>query len=212
GRDGGAFVFVRGEYRRVIWAVVRGRSAAPVTAGYSPVVSPDGRRIVFETQAGLAVVNRDGSGRKLVVRGAWDAAWSPDGRRIAFVSSNVNDEANVFTIDSDGSNRTRLTRRAGDNYSSPAWSPDGSRIAFAGDQALRIVVVKSRIAERLTHDAPSNWHGVTMSVAWSPDGRRLAFTKGYDSGIFLISAAGTHEQRLTDTTSEEQDLTWTPDG
>src|SRR5262249_24797834 len=39
-----------------------------------------------------------------------------------------------------------------------------------------------------------------------------AFTKGYDSGIFLISAAGTHEQRLTDTTSEEQDLTWTPDG
>ena len=49
-------------------------------------------------------------------------------KRIAF-SSDRNGDAEIYVMDADGSNQTRLTNIP--NYDSrPSWSPDGSRIAF----------------------------------------------------------------------------------
>jgi Tol biopolymer transport system component len=213
-RDGTTFVFARGEYHTVIWASRGAGTPSLVTAGFSPAVSPDGRRVVFETlgdRLDLVLVNLDGTGRRLLVRGGWDAGWSPDGRRIVFVSRKT-DDANLYAIDADGKNLRKLTRRGGISFESPVWSPDGRRIAFVGDGALRVIDTQKGTRGRLTHDRTSEWSGVESSVAWSPDGRQLAFTKGAGTGIFLISANGTHERRLTNTTNEEQDLAWAPNG
>jgi Tol biopolymer transport system component len=139
----------------------------------------------------------------LLVRGGWDAGWSPDGRRIVFVSRKT-DDANLYAIDADGKNLRKLTRRGGISFESPVWSPDGRRIAFVGDGALRVIETQKGTRGRLTHDRTSEWSGVESSVAWSPDGRQLAFTKGAGTGIFLISANGTHERRLTNTTNESR--------
>lgn len=69
--------------------------------------------------------------------------WSPDGSKITF-AANQSKIANVWTIDSDGSNSQRLTNN--DNpkiqYASPMWSPDGSKIAFS--QKLQIEPNKSQ--------------------------------------------------------------------
>ena len=53
-----------------------------------PAWSPDRNRIAFITGDSLAVMNRNGSNRRILVRstvwGADNPSWSPDGRRIAF--------------------------------------------------------------------------------------------------------------------------------
>jgi len=54
------------------------------------------------------------------------------GSRIAFES--VRDgNGEIYVMDADGSNQTRLTNNPADD-GSPAWSPDGSRIAFYSDR------------------------------------------------------------------------------
>ena len=53
--------------------------------------------------------------------------WSPDGSKIAFVSDR-DGNAEIYTMNADGSNVTRLTWRAADDVM-PAWSRD-NRIAW----------------------------------------------------------------------------------
>jgi TolB protein len=113
-----------------------------------PDVSPDGTRIVFvrirelldrgghRNRTALYVVHADGSGLRRLTSWGLDAgtpSWSPDGSRIAFSSLDhavIDRPSQVFLIDPDGSNLTRLTsgRTAASFW--PAWSPDGSMIVF----------------------------------------------------------------------------------
>jgi TolB protein len=97
---------------------------------YGPNWSPNGRMIAFVSELGgdgeIWTMNRRGSNqRQLTFNDAGDEFpnWSPDGRRIAFHS----DPFEVYTMDADGSHRTRLTFGTGGH---PAWSPDGRQIAF----------------------------------------------------------------------------------
>jgi Tol biopolymer transport system component len=48
--------------------------------------------------------------------------------RIAF-SSNRDGNTQIYVMDADGSNQTRLTSNSDIDWA-PAWSPDGSKIAF----------------------------------------------------------------------------------
>lgn len=112
-----------------------------------PVLSPDGKRIVFMTQrnstAGvtlmeLYVIDADGSrlARLTTTTGVDSAgmnmfpAWSPDGRQIAFVRALDGAPAHVWVIDADGTNLHQLLS-GDDAEQSVTWSPDGRRIAFA---------------------------------------------------------------------------------
>ena len=82
-----------------------------------PVWSPGGGKIAFQAQKDnrdrwdIYTVNLDGTGlQNLTNSPSSDEApdWSPDGRRIAFQSRQGNN-IDIFLMDSDGSNRIRLT-------------------------------------------------------------------------------------------------------
>lgn len=89
--------------------------------------SPDGRKIVFQSQVGknfdVYVVGADGKGlRRLTTDAANDSypAWSPDGRHIVF-SSNRSGGTELYVMNADGSSQTRLTNKAGHDEG-PDWA------------------------------------------------------------------------------------------
>jgi len=131
--------------------------------------------------------------------------------KIAFTSDrDGNDE--IYVMDSDGANQTRLTNNAAAD-STPCWSPDGSRIAFAsnrdGNDEIYVMKANGTNQTRLTNSAASD-----SQPSWSPDGSRIAFTSERDGNneIYLMSPDGTNQTRLTNSPTSDSDPSWSPDG
>ena len=164
--DGGVVVFVRGTTpnregwvanptadpagaQRTIWAVrTTGGGAWKLGEGTTPVLSPDGRTVLFAKDGqiyryAIAPMNaeRPLGGRPAAPErsraaspfvNAWGTngapVWSPDGTKFAFVSNRV-DHSFVAVYDM----RTRaiaFLAPSVDHDTSPTWSPDGRRVAF----------------------------------------------------------------------------------
>jgi hypothetical protein len=130
-----------------------------------------------------------------------------DGGKIVFASERdgggSNYPTNIYVMNVDGSNQTRLTTEGAAN---PAWSPDRTQIAFTsfhdGFRKSNIYVMNADGSNeiRLTSKGGEN-------PAWSPDGTKIAF-----SGIMVMNADGSGQTRLTAGSSLDQDPAWSPDG
>jgi imidazolonepropionase-like amidohydrolase/Tol biopolymer transport system component len=132
------------------------------------VVSPDGRRVVFETLGRLYVADVGGSGapRLLTPRdGDFQLfpTWSRDGSRIAFVSWNDQRLGEIRTVNADGSNMRTVTQAPG-HYRRPRFSPDGSIIVYeaSGGQGL---TSNRWSAETGIYRVPSNGGAATRILA-----------------------------------------------
>jgi TolB protein len=159
--------------------------------------SPDGRRLAYTTNGGIAVINADGSSRK-VLRSPKDRSdrspsWSPDGAWIAFASSGPHGNPGIWAMRADGSERRQLVRSG----ATPAWSPDGSRIAFHAPRAQIEFVSPNGtlLSPRLPFRRGASV-GINGTPVWSPDGTKIAMSsRRY--GTYVMNADGTELRRLT---------------
>jgi hypothetical protein len=127
-------------------------------------------------------------------------------------------ESELYVMNADGTNETRLTNTP-ESYArilatSPDWSPDGKRIAY-----LKGIDVDTGRTDRdiyvINADGsnPSSLTTVEQStIAWSPDGQKIAF-KSASSGnddIYVINADGSGRTNLTNTKRSEDYVIWSP--
>lgn len=119
----------------------------------------------------------------------------------------------LFVIDADGSNETRLVR--GGAGGPKSWSPDGTRIAFVGDsQGLGIYLINA------DGSGLQKIHALTTGpgrLEWSPgataDGEEklafgLAVTGGTD--LFVINLDGSGLVNLTNSPGPRSKPSWSP--
>lgn len=204
-----------------------------------PDWSPDGSRIVFETDFTLLwVADADGSKATQVYRCArpchsiQDAAWSPDGRSIAFAAAETEDGGTtsrsavlrldlatqtVTTVYADTSHRVWLY--------SPRWSPDGTRLVveeetFASDKldeptvtASKVGIVRAEAAKPTIRYVATAAAGRISGVDWSPRGDLLVI--GRDDNLVTLRPDGTGATQITSFDAASRHAvqpTFTPDG
>jgi Tol biopolymer transport system component len=194
----------------------------------NPSLSPDGTKVVYESQVGpfwrdiIVLDLRNGTETNLTRIPAdspyydVDPAWSPDGSKIVFVSSRhgaYNYE--IYVMNDDGSEQRRLTDNSYPDFW-PSWSPDGKTIAFGRyasgtleSAEIFLLDVATGAETRLTDNAVMD-----ARPSWSPDGRRLAFESRRDAipEIYVMNRNGSGIVRLTNDGAPDSHPDWSPDG
>jgi Tol biopolymer transport system component len=131
---------------------------------------------------------------------------------IAF-NSNRDGNNDIYVMNADGSNVTRLTTTNSDDRI-PSWSPDGRQIAYqsntGGDYELLILDLDRPPSRAVTNNSCNDFNPV-----FSPDGERLAFYSDCDGNreIYTIRVDGSDRQQLTFSGETYNWFPyWSPDG
>ena len=160
--------------------------------------------------------------RILVLVACLWAATSTLHAKIAFYSFQ-DGNYEIYTMDSDGNNPTRLTFNEAPD-AAPTWSPKGQQIAFVsyrddnkngGERNTEIYVMDAdgKNQRRLTHHP-----GLDGYPYWSPDGSQIAFesTRGAKEGerkleIYVMNVDGSNVKQVTDVGFASRPR-WSPNG
>lgn len=127
---------------------------------------------------------------------ATEPAFSPDGSRIAFTSTR-DGQPEVYVMDADGSNVSRLTNSPGLD-GDPSFSPDGQTVVFhsqrTGHRQIFLQPITSSVAVPLTQEPADN-----SQPSMSPDGEVIAFVSNRDGNnhIWLMAKDGTNPHPFT---------------
>jgi Tol biopolymer transport system component len=154
---------------------------------------------------------------------------SPNGKKIAYATERIEggcggasacastspekSYAQIYVMNSDGSNQTKIVEELGAS-SSPTWSPDGRKIAFAlsgpDDDSCTIFAMNADgSGDRTALTTLDGCYSIN-SLSWSPDGKKIAYegsTTLNAVDIWVVDVAD--EQGETD---RPQQLTHTPVG
>jgi len=153
-------------------------------ARYSyPRVSPDGKRVAFETDDGkLSVVSiYDLSGASAPSRLTYDGnnrfpIWSGDSLRVAFQSDREGDSA-VWWQPADSGTAERLTRAdAGISHVPESWSPDGEVLLFSATKdSISSLWTYSLRDRKATPFSDVKGSSLPTNATFSPDGHWVAY-------------------------------------
>jgi TolB protein len=194
--------------------------------------SPDGTRIAAtwvtpDDRIATMVMDADGSDVTAFTppgtRNVGCPAWSPDG---ATLLCEVWDDAHprhlpgMFTMDSDGSDLTRLTTNTLGGHDIPTdYSPDGTQVLFLRENpdhgrhtlALFVANADGSDAHRIS---PHLNDSVCCQARWSPDGSRILFAS--QGRLRTITPDGTSMKTIHfDAGAQfyfEAAPSWSPDG
>jgi dipeptidyl aminopeptidase/acylaminoacyl peptidase len=180
-------------------------------------------KIVFDSSRGAGVgldvfsIEADGSSLTQLTDLSLDErrpVWSADGTRIAF---DAESPAGIYTMNADGTGRTRLT----DGGIDPSWSPDGDEIAFmccsaaAGPLDVWLMNSDGSNQRRFLPDRTGDRKG---HPAWSPDGSRIAFITDRDrsQGVYnieiFVAGFGGGFANVSNNPRDDLHPVWSPDG
>lgn len=190
---------------------------------HSPVLSSNGREVIFvrtDTSYHSALFHMDLHTGEIIQLTDFtndiEPNWSPDGTEIVFTTSRDGFQE-LYVMNADGSNQTRLTENEQINDLHGAFSPDGTKIAYMTNYS-----VSDGSGEIWLMDADgSNKQQITdndvddLNHVWSPDGMMLAWvrvtTDRYGTNIMLYDLASGETRQLTQYPGYDFSIKWSPD-
>jgi tricorn protease len=198
----------------------------PIRFARTPDISPDGKLIAFSYLGDIWTVEAIGGvARPVTMHEAHDInpVFSPDGRWIAF-SSNRYGSYDVFVVPAVGGKPRRLTFDSAPDMVT-GWTPDGKNVVFSSSRST---------------DFPPSMDSYTVPVEGGPErklplfegkeahfapvGGAIAFVRGpgtwYRRGyrgssnddIWISTASGADQHRLTQFEGQDGSPMWSPDG
>lgn len=189
------------------------------TGGTSPVWSPDGSKIYFNTLTGweVLVINADGTGLEYI--GALGAAPSihPDGTKLLYYPKPTSDpnSYDIWTANVNGTDPVNLSNLAGlTGFERPngrnGWNSSGIILFAAHEPSWKGTlgygiwwIKEDGSAAGPLLDEP----GISESMtAWSPDEQRIAYVSTKATGaynVWVMDADGTNLQQLTDNAAQD---------
>jgi TolB protein len=178
--------------------------------------NPNGRVKIYTIDLASGAISN------LTREGDWSdeqPRWSPDGRRIAF-KSNRSGSYNLYLMDADGRNVTRITDHANNDFD-PSWLPDGEGLVFASDRDRgvgRLDLYRLRLGDGAVERLTTFFEGYAFMPSVSPDGNWVAFVAttfpfdgGYTNQVHVLELA-THQTWPFDVTGIGCWPSWSPDG
>jgi dipeptidyl aminopeptidase/acylaminoacyl peptidase len=188
-----------------------------------PQISPDGKSVVYvrnyfdimtdRRRSDLWVVGPALSNQPflpdLQISNPSSPRWSPDGKRLAFVTVDLNGNAQIFCYWLESGKIGRLTKltQAPNGLS---WSPDGSSIAFfmhVPKEEKPFAKLPGKPDGAVWSDPPK----VISSTVYRADGEGY-LTAGF-THLFVISSEGGTPRKLTEGDFDHGGrIAWTPDG
>lgn len=213
--------------------VLRGGVAFEVQPRYSP----DGKKILFTSDAGggdnIWVMDRDGSNARQVTKETFrllnNAAWAPDGQYIVarkhFTSGRSLGAGEIWMYHSSGGNGLQITARKNDqqDVNEPVVSSDGRYIYFSEDMYPggffqynkdpnnQIFAIRRFDKEKGTIEYVTGGPGGAIRPQLSNDGKTLAFVRRVRTGsvLFLRNLQTGEEWPIFDKLSKDQQEAWT---
>jgi len=171
-----------------------------------PVVSPDGRYVVFGSDRSGALclwrIDIDGSNPKqLTNHTSWVPTFAPDSRTIVY-EAQVN-KTTLSSVNIEGGEPRQLTSNQSRH---PILSPDGTRIACLyseepnSPQRISIIPATGGPAIK-TFTRPS---GFTAPIRWTADGKAIMYliTRRGVTNLWMQPAEGGEPKQLTNFTSD----------
>lgn len=141
--------------------------------------------------------------------------WSPDGKYIAFYAKYDNGKTwSMHVMNSDGTNRRRLTHEKNKWDSSPTWSPNGNKIAYAreyldskGTWQEEVWIMNSDGSEQTQLKTING-----RAPCFMKDGRILFHSKSEFNQICIANNNGSNIIALTNNTAKNRSPKVSPNG
>jgi TolB protein len=180
---------------------------------YTPVFSPDGKRIAFVQTNGrggtdiMLLEIATGRVRRLTSLNVINSelCWNPAGTQIAFTSGRAG-SPQLYIMEDDGTN-VRSLPIDGSYNASPAWSPDGSMIAFVSRFEDNFDLFVYRLGDPNPYQITTGFSN-SENPAWSPDSRHLIFSSTRDgkNSLYTTDLSGIRISRAVDLVGCQQPI------
>lgn len=198
-----------------------------VQLGSVPVLSPNGKQLVFEYRGDLwGAAVKGGQATRLTSHPARETrpVFSPDGTELAFGSWR-DGSWQTYVMPATGGQAEQLSFHS-DGSTPYAWYPDGGSLVVSGWTAVPGLLQKRlyRISRTERQARKMLFDGYADEVALSPDGNKLLFTssssrlyrRGYTGSlaarIWLRDLESGEQELICDDPNGSRSPMWKPDG
>jgi len=220
--DSGSLVYATGgvygqERWSLVWVDRTGRSEAlrvPTGPYIAPRLSPDGRRVAFNSSTGDWDFWTYDVPRGIATRVPMDgdqrgALWTPDGSRLTFASG-VKGLGGLFSIDPNGSRSaeplTATNVFEGIGALPNSWTSDGRSLAFVYNRDIWLLSRDGK-TERLVTSAGN----ISAQADFSPDDRWLAYST-FPARQVYVQPYPALDRRVQVSTDNGSSPAWRQDG